>query len=78
MLHLPRMSSLLICRLLLIEDESYSPSVEPSSPTNSSPEQLIRCSHHLHQLPDYYSPSAFTDTAFSEPTSYRDAIVHLE
>jgi hypothetical protein len=30
-----------------VEDVSSSPSVESSSPGDSSPEQLIRCSHHL-------------------------------
>jgi hypothetical protein len=28
--------------------------------------------------PDYYSPFAFTSTALSEPTSYRDPILHSE
>jgi hypothetical protein len=61
-----------------IEDVSYSPPVEPSSRTDSSPEQLVRCSLRLHRPPDYYSPLAFTSTALSEPTSYHDAIFHLE
>jgi hypothetical protein len=52
--------------------------VEPSSPIDSSPEQFVRCGHRLYRQPDCYSPSAFTATALSEPTSYRDAILHLE
>jgi hypothetical protein len=48
-----------------IEDVSSSPPVEPSSPTNSSPEQLVRRSHRLRRPPDCYSPSAFTVTALS-------------
>jgi hypothetical protein len=55
-----------------------SPFVEPFSPADSSPEQLIRRSHHLCRPLDYYSPSAFTTTALSESTPYRDAILHLE
>jgi hypothetical protein len=35
-----------------IEDVSSSPPIEPSSPTDSSLEQLIRCSHHLRRPPD--------------------------
>jgi hypothetical protein len=58
-----------------IEDVSSSPPVEPSSMTDSSPEQLVRCSHRLRRPPDCYSPSAFTDIALSEPASYRDAIL---
>jgi hypothetical protein len=61
-----------------IEDVSSSPSVEPSSLTDSSLEQLVRHSHRLHRPPDCYSPSAFTVTALSEPASYRDAILHPE
>jgi hypothetical protein len=61
-----------------IEDVSSSPLVEPSSPTNSSPEQLVRRSHRLRRPPDCYSPSAFTVTALSEPASYREAILHPE
>jgi hypothetical protein len=59
-------------------DVLSSPLVEPSSLIDSSPEQLVRRGHHLHRLPDCYSPSAFTATAFSEPTSYHDAILHPE
>jgi hypothetical protein len=62
----------------LIEDVPSSPPVEPSSLIDSSPEQLIRCSHHLRRPLDYYSPSTFTVTALSEPVSYRDAILHPE
>jgi transposase InsO family protein len=61
----------------LSSDVPSSP-VEPSSPFDSSPEQLVRCGHRLHRSPDYYSPSAFTATALSEPASYRDAILHPE
>jgi hypothetical protein len=61
-----------------IEDVPFSPPVEPSSPIDSSPEQLVRCSYHLHRPPDYYSPSTFTVTALSELASYCDAILHLE
>jgi hypothetical protein len=61
-----------------MEDVSSSPSVEPSSLTDSSLEQLVRRSHRLHWPPDCYSPSAFTVTALSEPASYRDAILHPE
>jgi hypothetical protein len=43
-----------------IEDVSSSPPIEPSSPIDSSPEQLVRRSYRIHKLPDYYSPSAFT------------------
>jgi hypothetical protein len=52
-------------------DVSYSSSIEHvlSSPPvePSSPEQLTRRSHRLHRPPDYYSPSAFTAIALSEP-----------
>jgi hypothetical protein len=61
-----------------IEDVSSSPPVEPSSPTDSSLEQLIRCSHRLHRPPDYYSPLAFTSTSLSKLASYCDAILHPE
>jgi hypothetical protein len=61
-----------------IEDVSSSPSVEPSSLTDSSIKQLVRCSHRLRRPPDCYSPLPFTATALSEPTSYRDAIIHPE
>jgi hypothetical protein len=61
-----------------INDVPSSLPVEPSSLTDSSPEQLVKHSHHLHQPPDCYSPSAFTATALSEPASYHDAILHLE
>jgi hypothetical protein len=61
-----------------IEDVSSSPPVEPSSLTDSSIKQLVRRSHRLCRPPDCYSPLPFTATALSEPTSYRDAIIHLE
>jgi hypothetical protein len=61
-----------------IENVPSSPLVEPSSMTDSSPEQLVRCSHSLCQSPDCYSPSTFTATALFEPTSYHDAILHPE
>jgi hypothetical protein len=57
-----------------IEDVSSSIPIEPSSPIDSSLEQLIRYSYRLRQPPDYYSPSAFTSTALSKPTSYRDVV----
>jgi hypothetical protein len=59
-------------------DVPSSPPVEPSSPTGSSLEQLVRCSHRLQRPPDYYYPLAFTSTALSEPTSYYVAILHPE
>jgi hypothetical protein len=61
-----------------IEDVPSSPPVEPSSLTDSSPKQLVRCSHCLRRPPDCYSPSAFIATALSEPASYHDAILHPE
>jgi hypothetical protein len=61
-----------------IEDVSSSPLVEPSSPTDSSPEQFVRCSHRLCRPPDYYSPSVFTTTALFESALYHDDILHLE
>jgi hypothetical protein len=61
-----------------IEDVPSSPPVEPSSLTDSSPEQLVRRSHRIRRPPDYYSHSAFIATALSKPASYRDAILHLE
>jgi hypothetical protein len=62
-----------------VPSSSFIEYVPPSPPVEpSSPEQLVRRSHRLHQPPDCYSPSAFTPTALSEPASYRDAILHLE
>jgi hypothetical protein len=61
-----------------IKDVPSSPPVEPSFPTDSSPEQLVRRSYRLHRPPDCYSPSTFTSTAFFEPASYCDGILHLE
>jgi hypothetical protein len=60
----------------LSSDVPPSPPIEPSSLTDSSLEQLVRCSHCLHRPPDCYSPSAFTTIALSESASYRDAILH--
>jgi hypothetical protein len=57
---------------------SSSPPVESSSPIGSSLEQLLRRDHRLRRPPDCYYPSAFTATALSEPTSYRDAIFYPE
>jgi hypothetical protein len=59
-----------------VENVSSSPSVEPSSLADSSPEQLIRRIHCLRRPLDYYSPSAFTITALSKAIYYRDAILH--
>jgi hypothetical protein len=79
MFQLPRMNSLTMCHLLFfIEDVSSSPPVEPSSLTDSSLEQLVRCSHHLRRPPDCYSPSVFTATALSELASYHNVILHPE
>jgi hypothetical protein len=61
-----------------IEDMPSSPLVEPSSLTDSSPEQLVRRSHCMRRLPGCYSPSAFTTTALSKIASYRDVILHPE
>jgi hypothetical protein len=52
------------------------PSSSPVEP--SSLEHLVRHGHRLHRPPDYYSPSVFTATAFFEPASYHDAILHPE
>jgi hypothetical protein len=40
--------------------------------------QLIGHSHRICRPLDYYSPFAFTATAFSEPASYHDVIFHPE
>jgi hypothetical protein len=61
-----------------IEDVPSSPPVEPSSPIDSSPKQLVRRSHCLHRPSDCYSPLAFIDIALSEQASYRDVILHPE
>jgi hypothetical protein len=53
-----------------------SPPVASSSPIGSSPEQLLGRGQRICRPPNGYSPSAFT--ALSEPTSYRDAILHPE
>jgi hypothetical protein len=47
-----------------VEHVPSSPSIEPSSPVDSSPEQLIRRSHRLRRPPDYYSPSAIATALF--------------
>jgi hypothetical protein len=59
-------------------DVPSSPPIEPSSPIDSSTEQLVRRGHRLRRLPDCYSPSTFTVIALFEPASYRDAILHPE
>jgi hypothetical protein len=61
-----------------IEDVPSSPPIEPSSPADSSLEYLIRHSHRLRCLPEYYSPSAFMIIILSESVSYCDAILHPE
>jgi hypothetical protein len=61
-----------------IKDVPSSPPVEPFSPIDPSPEQLVRRSHRLHMPSDCYSPSAFTAIALFESTSYHDAILHPE
>jgi hypothetical protein len=61
-----------------IEDVPSSPPVEPSSLTDSSPEQLVRRSHSIRRPPDRYSHLTFIATALSKPASYRDAILHPE
>jgi hypothetical protein len=61
-----------------IKDVSSSRPIELSAPTDSSPKQLVRCSHRLRRPPDCYSPSAFTATTLFELASYRYAILHLE
>jgi hypothetical protein len=59
-----------------IEVVPSSPLVEPSSPIDSSLEQLVRCSHCLHRPPDGYSPLTFTTTTLSVLASYHDTILH--
>jgi hypothetical protein len=59
-------------------DVPSSPPVASSSLIDSSPEQLLGCGQRIHRSPNYYSHSAFTATALSEPASYRDAILHSE
>jgi hypothetical protein len=55
-----------------------SPPVASSSLIGSSPEQVFGCGQRIHRPPNYYSPSAFTATALSEPVSYHDVILHPE
>jgi hypothetical protein len=57
---------------------SFSPPVASSSPIDSSLEQLLGRGQRIRRPPNYYSPSAFTATALSEPASYHDAILHPE
>jgi hypothetical protein len=66
-----------MCHLPSLEVPS-SPPVASSSPIGSSPEQLLGCGQRIRQPPNYYSPSAFTAAALSEPASYRDVILHSE
>jgi hypothetical protein len=61
-----------------IEDVSSSPPVESSYLIDSSPEQLVRRSHHCRRPPDCYSSLTFTTTTLSELASYRDAILYLK
>jgi hypothetical protein len=61
-----------------IEDVPSSPPVEPSSLTDSSPEQLVRRSHRLRWPPDCYSHLAFTATTLSELASHHDACLYPE
>jgi hypothetical protein len=66
-----------------LPDEPSSP-VESSSPDesyssdDSSPEQLLGRGCRLHRSPDRYSPSSFANVPPSEPTCYREAILHQE
>jgi hypothetical protein len=60
-----------------LDSDVPSSPVEPSSSTDSSPEQLVRRNHRLHRPSDCYS-SAFIATTLSEPASYRDVILHPE
>jgi hypothetical protein len=55
-----------------------SPPVVSSSLIGSSPEQLLGRGQCIRRPPNYYSHSAFTATALSEPASYHDAILHPE
>jgi hypothetical protein len=56
-------------------DVPSSPPIEPSSPIDSSLEQLVRRGHHLCRPPDCYSHSAFIIIALSESASYHNAIL---
>jgi hypothetical protein len=55
-----------------------SPPVASSSLIGSSSEQLLGRGQRIHRPSNYYSSSAFTATALSEPASYRNAILHPE
>jgi hypothetical protein len=77
MLQLPRISSHLICHLLLSLRMCHLLLLM------STPLWLIPLQSSLLDIvtafvgpPDYYSPSAFTTTTLSELASYRDAILH--
>jgi hypothetical protein len=59
-------------------DVPSSPLVTSSSLIGSSSEQLLGRGQCIRRPPNYYSPSDFTATAFSEPASYHDVILHLE
>jgi hypothetical protein len=59
-------------------DVPSSPPAASSSPIGSSLEQLLGCGQRIRRPPNCYSPSAFTATALSKSTSYRDAILHPE
>jgi hypothetical protein len=59
-------------------DVPSSPLVASSSPIGSSLEQLLRRGQRIRRPPNYYTLSAFTATALSEPASYRDDILHPE
>jgi hypothetical protein len=60
-----------------IKNVPSSPLLE-SSPLDSSLDQLVRLSHHLHRPPDYYSPSAFMTATLFDLASYHNAILHPE
>jgi hypothetical protein len=59
-------------------DVPSSPPVKPSSPIDSSLEQLLGRGHRLRRPYDCYSPLAFTATALSESVSYHDVILYSE
>jgi hypothetical protein len=61
--------SLRMCHLLLLLSPSF---------IDSSLEQLVRHSHHLHRPPECYSPSGFTATVLSEPASCSDATLYTK
>jgi len=63
-----------------VASSSDAPSSPDATPTeDSSPEQFLRrCDRTTRRRPDFYSPSAYSAVVLSEPTSYRDAILHEE